>query len=181
MQLNQSIMLYTTIFQQTWIFGKINYLSQFRGRYQIEAVNDYGKFSKDFSKLYRLKTGVASSLNYVNINDDKSPVLHPYPSWKANTLPLEADPARINKTDALIDNIIEKNNSTIISTSSIRVDECDRLWVLDFGATDLLETPKYWAPITIAVFDLKTDNLIRRFTIPPKDVKHGSFMANIVR
>ncbi len=30
---------------------------------------------------------MASSLNYVTISDEKSPILHPYPSWNANTLP----------------------------------------------------------------------------------------------
>lgn len=30
---------------------------------------------------------MASSLNYVTISDEKSPILHPYPSWDANTLP----------------------------------------------------------------------------------------------
>lgn len=40
--------------------------------------------------MLRWKSGVAASLNYVTISDEKSPILHPYPSWDANTLPLSA-------------------------------------------------------------------------------------------
>lgn len=30
---------------------------------------------------------MAASLNYITISDEKSPILHPYPNWDANTLP----------------------------------------------------------------------------------------------
>lgn len=39
------------------------------------------------SPTFRWKSGVASSLNYITISDDKSPIFHPYPSWELNTLP----------------------------------------------------------------------------------------------
>lgn len=86
---------------------------------------------------------MASSLNYIKLSDEKSPVLHPYPSWEDNQLPAEAhaheDSSNYGggRTDAKaaekVDGILEKNNSTIISTFRIRVDECDRLWVMDSG------------------------------------------------
>lgn len=145
-----------------------------------------------FTNLLRWKSGVASSLNYITISDEKSPVLHPYPSWEANELPVEdksyTTEAESNygggRTDAKAaekaDNILEKNNSTIISTFRIRVDECDRLWVMDSGLADILGSPKQWAPNSIAVFDLRTDKLIRRFVIPEDQVKGDSFFANIV-
>jgi hypothetical protein len=78
------------------------------------------------------------------------------------------------------DNVLEKNNATIISTFRIRIDECDRLWVMDSGLADILGSPKQWAPNSIAVFDLNTDELIRRFVIPEDQVKEDSFFANIV-
>lgn len=135
---------------------------------------------KMFITVPRLASGIPSSLNYIKLTDGKTPILHPYPSWDVHKLPVESNPARVNSSDAERENILEKNNSTIISTSGIRVDECDRLWVLDCGITDIIETPKYWAPITIAVFDLNTDKLIRRFSIPSNQIRRRSFMANIV-
>jgi hypothetical protein len=138
---------------------------------------------------FRWKSGVASSLNYFVMSDEKSPVLHPYPSWEANTLPEEnhnkedesygggrADAKAAEKGD----NLLEKNNGTIISTFRIRADECDRLWVMDSGLADILGSPKQWAPNSIAVYDLNTDKLIKRFVIPDDQVKEDSFFANIV-
>lgn len=142
-------------------------------------------------KFCRWKSGVASSLNYIKISDEKSPVFHPYPSWEANELPGEAATTESDsnygggRTDAKAaekgDNVLEKNNATIISTFRIRVDECDRLWVMDSGLADILGSPKQWAPNSVAVFDLNTDTLVRRFVIPEDQVKGDSFFANIVR
>lgn len=129
-------------------------------------------------------------MNYFTISNDKSPVLHPYPSWSANELPATESDEKPQenygggRTDAKAaekaDNLLEKNNETIISTFRIRADECDRLWVMDSGLADILGSPKQWAPNSIAVFDLKTDKLIRRFVIPKDQVKDDSFFANIV-
>lgn len=144
-----------------------------------------------YKLFHRWKSGVASSLNYIKLNDGKSPILHPYPSWEANELPAETTQAGGEegygggRTDAKaaekVDNILEKNNSTIISTFRIMADECDRLWIIDSGLADILGSPKQWAPNSIAIFDLNTDKLIRRFTIPADQVKEDSFFANIVR
>lgn len=130
-------------------------------------------------------------MNYFTISDQKSPVLHPYPSWSANELPTTASDDKSSdnygggRTDAKAaekgENLLEKNNQTIISTFRIRADECDRLWVMDSGLADILGSPKQWAPNSIAVFDLNTDKLIRRFQIPEDQVKDDSFFANIVR
>jgi Major royal jelly protein len=129
-------------------------------------------------------------LNYVKISDEKSPVFHPYPSWADNELPGEAPTTEESnygggrldaKPAEKVDNVLEKNNATIISTFRIRIDECDRLWVMDSGLADILGSPKQWAPNSVAVFDLNTDKLIRRFVIPEDQVKEDSFFANIVR
>lgn len=137
--------------------------------------------------FFSWKSGVASSLNYVDLNE-KNPLFHPYPSWEENELPGDVATTESNygggRTDAKpaekADNVLEKNNATIISTFRIRVDECDRLWVMDSGLADILGSPKQWAPNSIAVFDLKTDKLIRRFVLPEDQVKEDSFFANIV-
>lgn len=143
---------------------------------------------KMFITVPRWKGGVASSLNYFKISDEQSPVLIPYPSWEANQLPETEKTTEASygggRTDAKEaekgDNLIEKNNETIISTFRIRADDCDRLWVMDSGLADILGSPKQWAPNSIAVFDLNTDKLIRRFVIPADQVKDDSFFANII-
>lgn len=122
------------------------------------------------------------------MDDNKHPVIHPYPSWEANELPAEEAKTDESygggRTDAKAaekgENLLEKNNETIISTFRIRVDECDRLWVMDSGLADILGSPKQWAPNSIAIFDLNTDKLIKRFVIPEDQVKEDSFFANIV-
>ncbi|KAM7351093.1 L-dopachrome tautomerase yellow-c [Cochliomyia hominivorax] len=124
--------------------------------------------NKLFITVPRWKSGIASTLNYVDLNSkDKSPKLIPYPSWEANKLPEES-------TYKL------KDNSTIISTFRIQADKCDRLWVLDTGLADILGEGKQITDNAIVVFDLKTDKLIRRFTIPKEQVKEDSFFANII-
>lgn len=51
---------------------------------------------------------------------------------------------------------------------------------MDSGLADILGSPKQWAPNSIAIFDLNTDKLIRRFVIPADQIKEDSFIANIV-
>lgn len=71
-------------------------------------------------------------------------------------------------------------NSTIISAFRINVDACDRLWVLDSGLADILDNPRQITPNTLLIFDLKSDQLLRRYELPADNVKEDSFIANIV-
>lgn len=89
-------------------------------------------------------------MNYVDANDNnKSPALVPYPNWEANTLPGEIGEVSETGADRLHAKKAEqggeelKDNSTIISTFRIRVDECDRLWVMDTGLADILGKNNY--------------------------------------
>lgn len=73
-----------------------------------------------------------------------------------------------------------RDNATIVSTFRIRVDECDRLWVMDTGLADILGAPEQVAAPALVIFDLKTDQLIRRFEFAPEDAKEDTFFANVV-
>lgn len=118
----------------------------------------------------RLRMGVASSLNYIQLGTgEKSPILNPYPSWEAHNLP--------NATGV---RVWDQNNSTIVSPFRVRADECDRLWVMDFGVVDIFASPKRVVPANIAIFDLRTDKLIRRFIIPSNQLRPDSLLPNIV-
>ena len=120
--------------------------------------------------LSRYRTGVASTLNYFKKDNEKSPVLHPYPSWEANDI----------TTDNSLSN---KNNFSMISVYRATADECDRLWLVDTGVEDRLGSLKQLAPPTIFIFDLKTDKLIRKFVIPRNqqvEDPNTSYFVNIV-
>ncbi|KAH8306708.1 hypothetical protein KR044_007190, partial [Drosophila immigrans] len=145
--------------------------------------------NKIFVTVPRWKVGVAATLNYIDLStNEKSPKLRPYPSWEANKLPIEVTPqaqktpsgGRLDADKAQNADVHLENNSTIISTFRIQVDVCDRLWILDTGLADILGNPKQIIPNTILVFDLKTDQLLRRFPLPSDQTKEDTFFANII-
>lgn len=131
---------------------------------------------KLFITVPRWKSGVAASLNFVNISDGLSPVLHPYPSWEANLLPARSDAADKESTSSKS----LEDNSTIISTFRVRADECDRLWVIDTGLADILGNPMQFATPSLVIFDLFSDKLIRRHYFPESLLKEDSFFANVI-
>lgn len=143
-----------------------------------------------YFRIYRWKSGVASSLNYINIDStETNPKLIPYPSWNSNSLQSDgfsatADGTAGGRTNAPKATVVDgqlADNSSIISTFRIRVDECDRLWVMDTGLVDILQAPKQIAPPALVIFDLKTNKLIKRYTIPGAHIKDDTFFANVVR
>jgi len=162
------------------------------GRYIVENNLPLGVErwnNKLFITVPRWKAGVAATLNYVDLNTaEKSPKLHPYPSWEANQLPIDVMPqaqktpsgGRLDAEKATNVETALKDNSTLISIFRMSVDVCDRLWVLDTGLSDILGSPKQITPNAIVVFDLKTDKLIRRFAIPKEQAKDDTFFANII-
>ncbi|XP_049873032.1 protein yellow [Pectinophora gossypiella] len=117
-----------------------------------------------FVSVPRWRSGVAASLNYINLKDNSttSPKLIPYPSWAAHSVGSDGRP------------------SEIISPFRVRADRCGRLWVLDSGKIGNLENSTTRYPPAIIVYDLKTDNLIRKYTLPEDQVKQDSGFANIV-
>lgn len=115
-----------------------------------------------------------------------SPILNPYPNWQANTIESSGSNAqdfaagRAAAKEAEVVNGQLADNSSIISTFRIQVDECDRLWVMDTGLADILGNPKQIAPSALVIFDLNTDQLIRRYTFTPSDSNSNTFFANVV-
>ncbi|KAI8436490.1 hypothetical protein MSG28_010047, partial [Choristoneura fumiferana] len=67
----------------------------------------------------------------------------------------------------------------IISPFRVRVDKCQRLWVLDSGKMGSLDPNATRHTPSIIVYDLKTDNLLRRYQFPADQVKEESGFANI--
>lgn len=80
--------------------------------------------NKLFVTVPRWKNGVASSLNYVDIDGAQDQLLKPYPSLKDNLVPDAAKEL--------------PSNNSIVSVFRVDVDACDRLWVMDTGLADIL-------------------------------------------
>ncbi|XP_018327321.1 L-dopachrome tautomerase yellow-f2 [Agrilus planipennis] len=113
----------------------------------------------------RWKSGVASTLNYVSLDDNStSPLLIPYPDWETN----------------LLDEDDEKNSEKQVSIFRINIDKCDRLWAVDTGLADILGEGKQISSPAILVYDLNTDKLIRKYQLKKSDLESKSFFANIV-
>lgn len=79
--------------------------------------------NKLFVTVPRWKSGVASSLNYVDLDGAQDQPLKPYPSLSANLVPDSAKEL--------------PSNSSIVSVFRVYVDPCDRLWVIDSGLADI--------------------------------------------
>lgn len=66
-----------------------------------------------------------------------------------------------------------------MSAFHIKIDRCHRLWVLDTGVegqlNDAQHTARRLAPVRILIFDLKSDNLIREFSLPLLNTESSIF------
>jgi len=52
------------------------------------------------------------------------------------------------------------NCSSLVSVFRVRADRCNRLWVLDSGVMDSLETFNTICPPKLLVFDMRTDRVV---------------------
>ncbi|XP_017887536.1 protein yellow-like [Ceratina calcarata] len=115
---------------------------------------------KVFITLPKWKDGIPVTLATVPKNSKtKSPKLTPYPDWSWHQ---------------------KGNCDGLTSVFRVQVDECDRLWVLDSGKVDIAKGGSLVCPPAIYIFDLMTDNLIRKYIIPEDQVKEDCLYANII-
>ncbi|CAH0560780.1 unnamed protein product [Brassicogethes aeneus] len=123
----------------------------------IEIWND-----KMFISVPRWREGIPSTLNYVKLDSyltTKSPALTPYPSWEGNEL-----------------GNCQNGLSTVYR---MKADKCDRLWVLDTGTFGIGNTTQNPCPYALNIFDLKTNQRLRRYEFRPEDTNANTFIASI--
>ncbi|XP_034488159.1 major royal jelly protein 1 [Drosophila innubila] len=114
----------------------------------------------------KLFSGVSSTVSWVPKGPmGDSPVLQAYPDWSfSNT-------ARTNY-----------NCSDLVLTSvyRLRIDSCNRLWLLDAGVSRSLEDYEITCPPKILVVDLNTDRVVRRIDFPREVLRGETLFTNLV-
>ncbi|CAG2056832.1 unnamed protein product [Timema podura] len=118
-----------------------------------------------FLTLPRLRSGVAATLATIPRADlqgqtGTAPTLQAYPNWQWHRA--------------------EANCSGLISVYRARADRCDRLWVLDSGIMNSLESYTPVCPPKIVVFDLRTDRLVKSYEFPRASLRLNSLLTNLV-
>lgn len=96
----------------------------------------------------RLFSGVPATISVVSRETSgDSPILQAYPDWSFHTAGRRA----YNCSDL-----------GLVSVYRMRIDSCNRLWALDAGISRSLEDFEVTCPPKILVFDLNTDQVVRR-------------------
>ncbi|KAJ8725133.1 hypothetical protein PYW07_016091 [Mythimna separata] len=117
--------------------------------------------NKLFVSVPRWKAGIPATLNYIPLDGpyDPSPKLNAYPNFAGNEL---------------------GNCQTGLNTVyRIKADKCDRLWVLDTGTFGIDTNVTNVCPYSLNIYDLNTDQRIRRYVFRPEDIVASTFIANI--
>lgn len=97
----------------------------------------------------RLFSGVPATLSVLNKADDSlsSSVLKAYPNWSHHAAGLKA---------------YNCSEIGLISVYRLKIDSCNRLWALDAGVSRSLEDFEVTCPPKILIYDLYSDEVVRR-------------------
>ncbi|KAB0793471.1 hypothetical protein PPYR_13091 [Photinus pyralis] len=115
--------------------------------------------NKIFVTVPRFQNGIPATLGLITPRSyNGNPVLAPYPSWSWHQ------------------NLKRCPRDRIVSVFRVKIDECQRLWIIDDGRME----DQRVCPPQILAFDLKTDQLVHRYEIPGDLLQSNSILVNIV-
>lgn len=172
-----------------FVVGQLEVVSQwsflkYNAPYNFPVLKNYNPenavitgFEVGWDRLFiatpRLWPGNPATLSWIPRHklehNGESPVLEAYPSWSWH---------RAAATNTVHDT--KENCTNIISVFRVRLDRCDRLWVLDSGIVDSLVTFDVVCPPKLLIFDSRTDELIRIVTFPPEILRRNTLLTNLV-
>uniref|UniRef100_A0A182MFR8 Bee-milk protein n=1 Tax=Anopheles culicifacies TaxID=139723 RepID=A0A182MFR8_9DIPT len=123
-------------------------------------------YNRIFLATPRLFSGVPATLSSISRdNYGDSPTLEAYPSWSHH----RSGTNDYNCTDI-----------GLVSVYRIRIDSCNRLWALDAGVSRSLEDFDITCPPKILVYDLYTNQVVRRIDFPAEVIRGESLLTNII-
>lgn len=98
-----------------------------------------------FLAVPRIFAGAPATVAVVPRRAGDSPKLSAYPDWGWHADAASGDPG---------------NCTGLVNVFRMRIDKCDRLWILDSGVMNTLETFTVACPPRILIFDLISDTLV---------------------
>uniref|UniRef100_A0A0K8VAP2 Protein yellow n=1 Tax=Bactrocera latifrons TaxID=174628 RepID=A0A0K8VAP2_BACLA len=114
----------------------------------------------------KLFAGVPTTVSYVpKVDYSESPILRSYPDWSYTV----SGRSSFNCSD-----------SYLVSVYRMRIDSCNRLWILDAGVSRTFEDSEQTCQPKILVFDLNTDQVVRRIDIPGDVLRNQSILVNLI-
>ncbi|XP_076259558.1 L-dopachrome tautomerase yellow-e [Rhynchophorus ferrugineus] len=121
-----------------------------------------------FIAMPRLRAGIPATLATIprNTPAGSSPQPQPYPDWSYHGAGLGLD----NETTC----------AGLVSVYRMRVDSCNRLWVLDAGIMTSIDDFQRICNPKLMVFDLKTNQVVRRIDFPRQVLRPSSLLANLI-
>ncbi|XP_067616895.1 major royal jelly protein 1 [Eurosta solidaginis] len=123
-------------------------------------------YDRIFLATPKLFSGVSSTVNVVSKAEfGDSPVLQAYPDWSFSTT---------GRKDFNCSDLV------LISVYRMRIDSCNRLWLLDAGVSRSLEDFEVTCPPKILIVDLNTDQVVRRVDFPGEILRGESLFTNLV-
>ncbi|KAF7995921.1 hypothetical protein HCN44_007028 [Aphidius gifuensis] len=151
-------------------------LLDFNLPYDEEFMNNYNRnnivptgievsWNKIFIATPRLKSGVPSTISFISRNkkSNNGQKLEAYPNWSYHQA--------------------GKNNFSctgLISVYRMRLDSCNRIWILDSGINTSIDDFQSVCPPKILIFDLKTDQLVRQINFQKDAVRLNSLFTNLI-
>ncbi|XP_054747674.1 major royal jelly protein 1-like [Anastrepha obliqua] len=123
-------------------------------------------YDRIFIATPKLFSGVPATVSYISKSDySESPSLQAYPDWSYTVSGR---------------NSFNCSDPYLVSVYRMRIDSCNRLWILDAAVSRTFEDSEQTCQPKILVFDLSTDRVVKRIDIPKDVLRNQSILVNLV-